>query len=141
MPLSTILIFDFWSYSDSVVIWSYSDSVVIWSYSDSVIFWGYSDSVVIWRYSDSVVIWSYSDIVVFLELFRQCGIFGAIPTVWYFWSYSDSVVFLLWFSFCYTLQKEHVLCTSLICIKRDLKHCVPRQTYNCLWFIHGSHIF
>jgi hypothetical protein len=28
--------------------------------------------------------WNYSDSVVFLELFRQCGIFRTIPTVWYF---------------------------------------------------------
>ena len=26
--------------------------------------------------------WNCSDSVVFLELFRQCGIFGTVPTVW-----------------------------------------------------------
>jgi hypothetical protein len=38
--------------------------------------------------------WNCSDSVVFLKLFRQCGIFRIVPTVWYFWNCSDSVVFL-----------------------------------------------
>ena len=41
-----------------------------------------SDSVVIENCSDSVVIKNCSDIVVILELFRQCGNFGIVPTVW-----------------------------------------------------------
>ena len=32
--------------------------------------------------------------VVFLELFRQCGIFRTVPSVWYFQNCSVSVVFL-----------------------------------------------
>ena len=36
----------------------------------------------------------------FLELFRQCGIFGIVPTVWYFRNCSDSVVFLELFQQC-----------------------------------------
>jgi hypothetical protein len=32
--------------------------------------------------------------MVFLELFRQHGIFGTVQTVWYFWNSSDSMVFL-----------------------------------------------
>jgi hypothetical protein len=38
--------------------------------------------------------WNCSDLVVFLELFRPCGIFGTVPTLWYFWNGSDLVVFL-----------------------------------------------
>ena len=41
-----------------------------------------------------------SDSVVFLELFRQCGIFRIVPTVWYFQNCSDSVVFLELFRQC-----------------------------------------
>jgi hypothetical protein len=32
--------------------------------------------------------------MVFLELFRQYGIFGTVQTAWYFWNCSDSMVFL-----------------------------------------------
>jgi hypothetical protein len=44
--------------------------------------------------------WKCSDCVVFLEVFRLCGIFGSVPNVWYFWKCSDCVVFLEVFRLC-----------------------------------------
>ena len=52
----------------------------------------------------SIECWNCSDSVVVLELFRQCGSFKTVPTVWQFQNCSDSVVVLELFRQCGILE-------------------------------------
>jgi len=50
--------------------------------------------------SFDIGLWKCSDCVVILEVFRLCGYFGSVPTVWLFWKCSDCVVILEVFRLC-----------------------------------------
>jgi hypothetical protein len=74
--------------------------------------------------------------MVFLELFRQYGIFGTVQTVWYFWNSSDSMVF-------FELFRQYGIlgnCSDSIVFLKLFRQHEIFGTVQTIWYFLSAHV-